>query len=104
MPDGKVPAWYKQGAIARVASGRERLESSRRTTLAAAIRTAGQAPPSERWFGGDADLTGEVAYASVVLEGTLTRGPARSAASPGARSLIAGGPPTWPAMREMLLP
>jgi hypothetical protein len=68
IADPKMPAWYKQGAIARVASGRERLEDSRRTTLAAAIRTAGQALPSERWFGGDADLTGEVAYASVVLE------------------------------------
>ena len=67
IADPKMPAWYKQGAIARVASGRERLEGSRRTTLAAAIRTAGQALPSERWFGGDADLTGEVAYASVVL-------------------------------------
>jgi hypothetical protein len=29
IADPKMPAWYKQGAIARLASGRERIEDSR---------------------------------------------------------------------------
>jgi hypothetical protein len=75
IADSKMPAWYKQGAIARMANGHERIEGPRRTTLAAAVRAAGQVPPSQHWWGGDADMTGEVAYANVVLDDAVGERP-----------------------------
>jgi len=74
IADARMPSWYKQGAIARVATGRERIDDYRRAALATAVRAAGQVPPSRRWWGGDADLTGEVAYASVVLDAAAGEG------------------------------
>lgn len=68
LADPAMPAWYKWHAIVRVANGREHIGEARRATLADAVRAAGQAPLSVRWRGRDADLTGEVAYASVVLD------------------------------------
>lgn len=67
VADPQMPAWYKQDAISRVASGRERIDGTRREALAGAIRTAGQLPPSDRWRGGDADLAAEAIYANIVL-------------------------------------
>lgn len=73
IADQVMPAWYKKLAIARVADGRETIDHSRRIALAAAVDAAGQAPPSDRWRIDDADLTGEVAYASVVLGESVDR-------------------------------
>ncbi len=74
IADPQMPAWYKQSAIARVATRREHIDGSRRASLAAVVRAAGQLPPSKRWFGGDADLAGEVAYASIVLDDAASDG------------------------------
>ncbi len=74
IADPQMPAWYKQSAIARVASGCECIDNSRRATLATAVRAAGQVPPSERWFGGDVNLAGEVACARVVLDEAADEG------------------------------
>lgn len=75
VADPKMPAWYKQNAIARAAAGREKINGSRRAALAAAIRTAGQLPRSERWGGRDADLTADIAYADVVLRAAAADAP-----------------------------
>lgn len=70
VADRVMPVWYKQRAIERVANKRDELEVARRGALADAIKAAGEAPTSERWFAGDEDMSAEVAFASVVLDGS----------------------------------
>jgi hypothetical protein len=73
--DPVMPAWYKKSAIARLATGRESIDRPLRASLAVAVRAAGKAPPSDRWRADDADLTGEVVYASIVLDKSTDQAP-----------------------------
>ena len=68
IADSEMPAWYKQGAIARMATAHEHIPKSHRAALAAAVRAANNAPPS-RWHKRDFDLTGEIGYAQAVIDG-----------------------------------
>jgi hypothetical protein len=73
IADPVMPAWYKKRAIVRVANERESIGDTRLKALAAAVDVAAKAPPSERWRAGDADMSTEVAFASVILDGSPER-------------------------------
>ncbi|WP_354697171.1 hypothetical protein DSM112329_02801 [Paraconexibacter sp. AEG42_29] len=77
LADPLVPRWFKRGAIMGVT--RAELDKSTRGLLADAIAEAHKHGNPRLAFNGEPDLTGEVAYANVILRGDQQHAPGQIA-------------------------